>query len=585
LCKTTNWEDKLKFVGQLMREAIIMDDHDNVENQGETKEEPQVQRSFVLKRWVVVATVLLAALAIVATWSLTRGSSQGSIAGRPVPAPPGESVPAPSGGSPTGTTARAGETVVTLSPEKLENAQLKTAIVAEQIDMPAEGSAGIRTTGTVESNAYKEVPVFPIAGGIVRRIDVELGNSVVKGQTLATIFSGELADAEAAYLKMAAEVEEHHQHHMRTIELVEIGAASREELEQTTRMRTNAEANLASARERLILLGLSEKQVDEIRTTQKFSKPLIAVESPGSGTLIGRGVNTGEVVMMGKEMFRIANLSSVWVIAQVYEKDFQAVRIGTPAVITAAAYSGRAFNGRVSYIDPRVDPQTRTAQIRVELANPREVLRLGMFVDVNFNGAVQAATSPQAVPTVPSSAVQTIGSKQIVFVATDQPGSFVQREVSTGQEVNGILPVYTGVNAGERVVTEGSFLLRAESLKLNPAQSTSPASASSIPPVDQSQIAARGSQSEPEVQAVTVRVTDKGFQPDRVELKRGISARLTFVREIEETCATSVAIPEFNIKRDLPVKEPVVIDFLPAKAGVFDFTCGMKMLSGKIVVR
>ncbi len=561
-----------------------MDDQDNVENHGETKEEPQVQRSFVLKRWVVVAIVLLAALAIVAAWSLTRGSSQGPIAGRPVPAPAEESVPGPDG-SPTGTAARPGETLVTLSPDKLANAQLKIEVVVDQMDMPAEGSTGIRTTGTVESNAYKEVPVFPIVGGIVRRIDVELGNSVVKGQTLATIFSSELADAEAAYLKMAAEVEEHHQHHMRTIELVEIGAASREELEQTTRMRKNAEANLASARERLILLGLSEKQVDEIRIAQKISKPLIGVESPGSGTLIARSVNTGEVVMMGKEMFRVADLSLVWVIAQVYEKDFQTVRIGTPALITASAYPARAFKGRVSYIDPRVDPQTRTAQVRVELANPREVLRLGMFVDVNFSSAVQAVTSPHAVPTVPGSAVQTIGAKQIVFVATDQPGSFVQREVSTGQEVNGMLPVYTGVNAGERVVTEGSFLLRAESLKLNPAQSTSPASPSSIPPVDQSQIAARGAQPEAGVQVVTVKVTDKGFQPDRVELKRGIPARLTFVREIEETCATSVAIPEFSIKRDLPVKEPVVIEFLPAKAGVFDFTCGMKMLSGKIVVR
>jgi len=80
-------------------------------------------------------------------------------------------------------------------------------------------------------------------------------------------------------------------------------------------------------------------------------------------------------------------------------------------------------------------------------------------------------------------------------------------------------------------------------------------------------------------------VTDKGFQPDRIELKRGIPARLTFVREIDETCATSVMIPEFNIKQDLPLKEPVLLEFTPAKAGAFDFTCGMKMLTGKIVVR
>jgi RND family efflux transporter MFP subunit len=479
--------------------------------------------------------------------------------------------------------------VITLSPEKLENAQLKTEVVSEQAGLPSEGAAGIRTTGTVQSNAYKETPVFPIAGGVIRQINVELGSKVTKGQTLATIFSSELGDAQAAYLKMAAEVDEHHKHHNRTIDLVEIGAASREELEQATSMKKAAEAGLASARERLILLGLSEKQVDELRTAQKFAKPLMTVESPVSGTLVGRSVNGGEVVMQGKEMFRVADLSSVWAVAQIFERDFQAVNIGTSAAVTTAAYPGRIFKGRVSYIDPRVDPQTRTAQVRIELANPKEALRLGMFVDVNFSGAVQAGSSSQTFPAVPRSAVQTMGARQIVYVATNRPGSFVQREVSIGQEVNGRLPVYSGLSAGERVVTEGSFLLRAESLKLNPGQSTEPASGKSPETgafdANQTQLGARPSQPETGVQAVTVKVTDKGFQPDRIELKRGIAARLTFVREIEETCATSVAIPEFNVKQELPFKESVVVEFTPSKAGVFDFTCGMKMLSGKIVVR
>jgi len=475
---------------------------------------------------------------------------------------------------------------ITLSPDKLENARLKTEVVTVQTGMPIAGASGVRTTGTVQSNAYKEVPVFPIAGGIVRQINVELGNKVNRGQPLATIFSSELADAEAAFLKVAAEVEEHHKHHIRTIQLVEIGASSREELEQATAMKKAAEANLGSARERLILLGLSERQVEELRTSQKAPKPLIAVESPAPGTLVGRSVNTGEVVMQGKEMFRVADLSSVWVIAQIYERDFQTVNIGTPAVVTTSAYSGKAFNGRVAYIDPRVDPQTRTAQVRVELANPGGLLRLGMFVDVYFGGAVQSVSNGQAVPVVPGSAVQTIGAKQVVYVVTGQAGSFVQREISAGQEVSGKMPVYNGLTAGERVVTEGSFLLRAESLKLNPAQSTN--STPSVTPtaaVTQSQDAVRGPQQRDDVQVVAVRVTDKGFQPDRIELKRGIPARLTFVREIEETCATSVAIPEFNINRDLPVKEPVVVEITPTKVGVFDFTCGMKMLTGKIVVR
>ncbi|HEY3137426.1 MAG TPA: efflux RND transporter periplasmic adaptor subunit [Blastocatellia bacterium] len=551
------------------------------------------QKAITVRRWIVTAVVLLAAAAVLTVWLLIRGSSHSSGAGRPVPAPAGEAVPS-TGAPSTGTTPRPGELVITLSPDKLENAGIKTEVVTEQTGPAYASAVGLRATGTVASNAYKETPVFPIAGGIIRQINVELGNKVARGQTLAAIFSGELADAQAAYLKMLAEVEEHHQHHRRTIELVEIGAVSREELEQATTKYKTAQANLASARERLILLGMSERQLDELRTAQKPRKPLLAVESPASGTLIARAVNVGEVVMSGKEMFRVADLSTVWVLAQIYERDFQAVNVGTPAVVTTSAYPGRTFNGRVSYIDPRVDPQTRTAQVRIELANPREMLKLGMFVDVNFGGAAAAQSSGQPVATVPRAAIQTIGAKQVVYAATDRSGSFVQREVSVGAETNGLVSVYSGVSAGERVATEGSFLLRAESLKLNPAQSMSPASQ-----VQGSEFRLSGSPgpaSNPEpgtlnaeptggVQTATVSVNETGFQPSTINLKRAVPARITFVRDVEATCARSVVIAGFNIKRDLPFKEPVVVEFTPAKRGVFKFTCGMEMLEGKIVVR
>jgi RND family efflux transporter MFP subunit len=550
------------------------------------------QKAVAVKRWIVIAFVLLAAAAVLIVWLLTRGSSHGSVAGRPVPAPAGEAAPSSGAGS-TGTTPRSGEMVITLSPDKLENAGIKTEVVTEQPGVPSGGAPGLRTTGTVASNAYKEVPVFPIVGGIVRQINVELGSKISRGQTMATMFSSELADAQAAYLKLLAEVEEHHQHHRRTTELVELGAMSREELEQATTMYKTAQANLTSARERLILLGMSEKQIDDARATQRFPKPLIGVESPASGTLIGRAVNTGEVVMQGKEMFRVADLSSVWVLAQIYERDFQAVNVGTPAVVTTSAYPGRTFSGRVSYIDPRVDLQTRTAQVRIELANPRETLKLGMFVDVNFGGAA-AAVSAQTLPAVPRGAIQTIGAKQVVYVATDRPGEFVQREVSAGPEMNGLVTIYSGVRAGERVVTEGSFLLRAESLKLNPSQSMSPTATvqdsesrvQGLAPGPTSNAEPGTRNSEPkDVQTATVSVAESGFQPSTINLRRGVSARITFVRNVEATCAKSVVIPGFNIKRDLPFKEPIVVEFTPAKRGVFKFTCGMEMLEGKIVVR
>src|SRR5262249_33906389 len=158
--------------------------------------------------------------------------------------------------------------------------------------------------------------------------------------------------------------------------------------------------------QRLLLLGMSAKDVDALRTPDQV-KSLIAVPAPISGSIISRTVNTGEVVAAGKELFRVADLSSIWVIGQIYETDFAKVRLGTPAMITTAAYPGRNFTGRVSYIDPRVDPQTRTAQVRIELSNPGEMLRIGMFVDVSFGGAAQTSTGGPSV-VVPRSAVQSI---------------------------------------------------------------------------------------------------------------------------------------------------------------------------------
>lgn len=540
------------------------------------------------KPWLVVIVVLLVISAVALTLLLRSGSS--GQAGRPVPAPTGVPVPAPSD-SASGTQPRPGDITITLAPEELENAQIKTEVATTQAAAsPATGGES-RTTGTVQANAYKEVPVLPVAGGITREVNAQLGDKVRHGQPLATIFSTELANAQGDYLKMVADLEEHHKHHQRAIELVEIGAMSREELEGAVSKYKAAQANVSTARQRLILFGMSPREVDALRTSEQV-RSLVSVPAPVSGTVISRTVNPGEVVATGKELFRVADLSNIWVVGQVYESDFAKVHVGTPAVITTAAYPGRTFTGRVSYIDPRVDPQTRTAQVRIEIGNPGEILKIGMFVDVSFGAVTPAGTSGRPAVVVRRAAVQTIGTKQIVFVATDRPGVYVQREVTVGPETNGLVTIYSGVNAGERVVTEGSFLLRAESLKLNPGQSTSsnpqPAqptaesrrkdSAQPQPPADESGAVTK-------TQAVNIAVTKDGFTPASFTVHRNIPVRLTFVRRVEVTCATDVVIPDYDIKRELPLNEPVIVEFTPEKAGTISFACGMNMQRGKILVK
>jgi len=527
-------------------------------------------------RWLAIS-IGVVVIAITATVLLMRGGKHSSLAGRPVPEP----TAAPSSpGASTGTEPTAGELLISIDAERLSNAQIRTELAAA-VDASDVTTGGLRTTGTVQTNAYKEVPIFPIAGGTVREVSAELGDRVKRGQKLAMIFSSELADAQAAYLKMQAEIERHHQHYRRTVELVELGAASREELETATAELKMEQANVSAMKQRLVQFGMSDKQIAAMVTPEQ-AKPLIPVESPSPGVILTRSVSAGEVVMSGKELFRVADLSSVWVIAQIYEKDFAAVRVGTPATVTTQAYPGRSFSGRVSYLDPRVEPQTRTAQVRIELTNPGEMLRLGMFVDVSFGGVSVSRATSEAGVVVPSSAVQEIGGKQVVFVAADRPGLFIQREVSGGPESNGHMTIYRGLKAGEMVVTDGSFLLRAESLKLNPAQgamSGSSPSAGSAPAGTQSSDAAS------DVQTATVTLTEQGYQPASIQLRRGVPARVTFVRKVEATCGTELLIPDYQIKRDLPFNEPVVIEFTPNKRGESEFSCGMKMLRGKIVVR
>jgi len=199
---------------------------------------------------------------------------------------------------------------------------------------------------------------------------------------------------------------------------------------------------------------------------------IVSVESPATGVILSRSVNNGEVVSAGKELLRVTDLSTVWVIAQVYENDFLAVPVGTSAIISSGAFGGRSFQGRVSYVDPRVEPQTRTAQVRIETQNSSGLLKLGMFVDVTFasRGGGAAATN---VVTVSQSAVQQIGSTKVVYLVTPRAGVFTQRVVEGLEPSDGRIAIVEGLASGDRVVSEGSFLLRSESLKLHPSQLSS----------------------------------------------------------------------------------------------------------------
>lgn len=420
---------------------------DNNKETGDRRKSRESRKKIAMV--AVVAVIAVATIGLFLWLFIPRGSG-----GRPVPAP--RSVgPEQTANQPSNTS---GESTVTITPEQAQRSGIKIETVGERVSTDANGQL---TTGVVQPNSYRETPVMSLVGGIVRSVGPELGQNVLKGQTVAIVSSNDLAEAQTKYLAAFAELEEHHKHHARTEKLVAIGAASREELETASSKLKAAESEVANLRQRLLLLGLSSQRVSALRSTSQVSSE-VSLPAPTSGTVTSRTVNSGEVIEANKELLRVTDLSSVWVVGQVYEKDLGKVHVGSGASITTDAYPGRVFRGQISYVDPKVDPQTRTAQARIELANPGQQLKIGMYVNVAF-AALEGTQS--TTPVVPVAAVQNIGNRQVAFVASSDPNVFALRPVRLGPESNGYYSVLEGLSVGDRIVTEGSFMLRAEWLK------------------------------------------------------------------------------------------------------------------------
>jgi RND family efflux transporter MFP subunit len=496
----------------------------------------------------------------------TAGKPAGDIGGRP-PAPAALST----GASPTGAgSTSTPDVVVPLTPDAVKRAGIVTAPVST-----GTSAAELRLPGVVQPNAYRQVLVTPLVSGRVTRVSAELGERVRRGQAMAHIYSPELAEVQTRYVSARAALDAHDRELQRTQKLVEIGAASRQELERIHAEHAAQTAAVRSARSQLELLGMPPSTLDGDRGAQPWSAT-IAVPAPLDGVVTERGANVGLNVTPASTLFTVVDLSTVWIVADVYERDLAGVRVGSAATVTTTAYPDLAVKGRVSYIDPRVNAETRTAQVRVEVPNPRGDLRLGMFADVVVTGA------GSAVPMMPRSAVQNVGDRTVVYlVDPEDSGRFVEREVRLGQPDGNQVQVASGVQPGDLVVAEGSFFVKAERERLGleapvdrPAARASGASA-----------AVSNGGANPRVQTARITVNAQGFEPARVTLTAGTRARLTFVRTTDSTCANEVVFPSLNITRALPLNQAVDIEFTPPESGDVAFACGMDMFKGAVVVR
>ncbi len=309
----------------------------------------------------------------------------------------------------------------------------------------------LRLTGTVAYNAFNTTPVITQVGGPVSRILVVPGQHVKAGEPMLDVSSPDYSQLLDAYLKAADASRLAEKNYSRAQDLYQHHAIAERDLEQAESDRTQARADLNAAEQGMKILGIKNPQ----DLAKAPSSALIPVLAPISGEVVERLVQPGQVVQAGQtQAFTITDLSTVWVLANVYQTDLAYVRDGDNVVVETDAYPGK-FHGRISYVSPALDPNTRTLQARILVDNPGEKLKKDMYCTVTVTAGV--LSNVVAVPN--SSVLRDDNNQPFVYVATGQ-NQFGRRDVELGESQNGRTQITKGISVGDRVVGDGSLFLQ-----------------------------------------------------------------------------------------------------------------------------
>lgn len=321
---------------------------------------------------------------------------------------------------------------IQLSPERLQSIGVKFGVV-ERKDLKDT----IRTTGTVAIDERRVSYVQTRISGHIEKVFADATYQYVrKGQPLFTLHSPELITAEREYLLAKQDAQ-------RLSNSTVPGVAD------------GARSLLESSRERLMQWDIPQQEIARLESTGQVGDAL-EIDSPVSGYITERNALPNLMVQLDTRLYTVADLSTVWVLAQVFQNDLGRVKVGSVASLTIDSYPGREFRGKVDFIYPDVDLTTRTARARLVFSNPHQTLTPGMFVNVNLevNLGKQLA--------IPVSGVLQSGSRQIVFV--DRGSGYLEpRQVQLGPQANDEYIVLKGLQAGERIVTSANFLIDSES--------------------------------------------------------------------------------------------------------------------------
>ncbi|MEQ8572018.1 MAG: efflux RND transporter periplasmic adaptor subunit [Deltaproteobacteria bacterium] len=323
-----------------------------------------------------------------------------------------------------------------------ERAQALMRLRTEEVRRQADAASDLRLLGRFEANETTLKTVTAWTGGRIDRLRVNVtGERVRAGQVIATLYSPEVFAAHQDLLVAKRQVDR------------------MQSSPEASRMA--ARAALEAARERLRLLGVPDDEVSRMERQERPTRA-VAIRSPFGGTVIERMATEGSYVSTGTPLYRIANLSSLWLQLDAYENDLPRLAVGQGVRVTVEAIPGEVFEGEVTFIEPTLDPRRRTARVRVQVDNQERRLRPGMFAEATVaTGETKGEQSPLVVP---RTAPLFTGRRSIVYVeirSEDRVG-YEPRTVRLGPRLGDVYPVVAGLAEGERIVARGAFALDAD---------------------------------------------------------------------------------------------------------------------------
>lgn len=327
---------------------------------------------------------------------------------------------------------------------------VRTRAVAKQLLAPH-----LALVGSVAYNPDRVALVGPLVAGRIVSLAAKSGTQVAKGQLLGELESPEAGQAMAQFITAGARSRAAQAQLARERELAQKHISSARDLELAEAQAAQVQAELAAAEELLQALGL------EAEGNHRGRRGRVPLRAPLAGVVIERYVKLGQAVERGTDAFLVADLSSLWVELEIFERDLQHVYRGQQVELRTESLPGRVLQATVTFVEPTVDFKNRTTNLRLELDNGEGLLHPGQFVTAHVGGGAKGTQAP--VLAVPRAALQVIDGHDVVFVC-DQDQHFAARLVSLGQRDEHDVEVVTGLREGEQVVVEGAFLLKAQQI-------------------------------------------------------------------------------------------------------------------------